>query len=33
MTEMFIRIMKLKERSGLTWDELADKADIAPLHG
>lgn len=29
MTEVFMRIMKVKERRGLSWDELAEKAGIA----
>lgn len=29
MTEVFMRIMKFKEKSGLSWNDLAQKADIA----
>lgn len=28
MTEVFMRIMKFKEKSGLSWNDLAQKADI-----
>ncbi len=29
MTDIFMRIIKHKEKSGLSWNELAEKADIA----